>query len=279
MSEQKVWFITGVSTGLGRALAQVVAQHGDIAVGTLRKKDQISEFEELVPNKTFGVLLDVTDSHAITPVVEGIIEKHGRIDILVNNAGYGVLGSIEEIPDEDMMRQFDVNVFAPVRLIKAVLPYMRKQRSGHIMNITSIAGYQGYPGIGIYNGSKFALEGIGEALAGDVSPAGIHVTNVAPGPFKTDWAGRSATYVSSKIDDYADSAAKNLGAVQQRNGSQPGDPVKAGEAMFQISRMEEPPMHLPLGAAAYKRVETKMQSWNEELEKYRDIGFPTDFDQ
>lgn len=278
MSEQKVWFITGVSTGLGRALAEVVAKKGDIAVGTLRKPEQIEDFEKLVPGKTLGTLLDVTDTARIQPVIDEAIEKHGQIDILVNNAGYGVLGSVEEIPDEDVLQQFEVNVFAAVRMTKAVLPHMRSRRTGHIMNITSIAGYQGYPGIGIYNGSKFALEGIGEALAGDLAPVGIKVTNVAPGPFRTDWAGRSANYVSSKLDDYASSAAKNLGNVQQKSGQQPGDPQKAGEAMFEVSRMEKPPMHLPLGAAAYKRVEIKMREWKEELAQYREIGEPTDFE-
>ncbi len=278
MSDQKVWFITGVSTGLGRALAEVVAKKGDIALGTLRKDSQVEAFNQLVEGSTFGYVMDVTKPEQIKSAVEKALAEHQRIDVLVNNAGYGVLGSVEEVSEEDMLRQFEVNVFGQVRMIKAVLPQMRARKSGHIMNITSIAGYQGYPGVGIYNGSKFALEGIGEALAGDVAHLGIHVTNVAPGPFRTDWAGRSANYVKSQIDDYADSAAKNMGNIDQNSGKQIGDPMKAGEAMYKISRLEKPPMHLPLGAPAYRRVAIKLADWAKETEEYKAIGYPTDFE-
>ena len=185
---QKVWLITGCSTGFGRELAKIAAAKGDFVVGTLRKESQIEEFESLSPGKITAIILDVTNPEQIKEGVDKAVQMHGKIDVLVNNAGYGVLGSVEEVTEEAMQSQFNVNVFGAVRMIKAVLPYMRRQRKGHILNITSIAGLNGFPGVGIYNGSKFALEGIGEALAAETSHLGIKVTNIEPGPFRTDWA-------------------------------------------------------------------------------------------
>ena len=274
---QKVWFITGCSTGFGRELAKIAATKGDIVVGTLRKPEQQAAFEALGDN-IHSVILDVTKPEQITAGVQYALDTFGRLDVLVNNAGYGSLGSIEETAEEEMYRQFEVNVFGAIRIIKAVLPTMRKQRSGHILNITSIAGLQGYPGVGIYNGSKFALEGVGEALAAEASHIGIKVTNIEPGPFRTDWAGRSATFTPSTIEDYQDTAAKNMASIGGVSGKQPGDPVKAAEAMYHITTMEKPPMHLPLGGPAYKRAQQKMENFLEELAQFESIGKPTDYD-
>ncbi len=277
MADHKVWFITGCSTGFGRELAQIAAQQGDQVVGTLRRDDQIEAFNQLVPEHTMGVKLNVTKPDQIAAGVQQALEKHGRINVLVNNAGYGSLGALEEVPDDEIRQQFEVNVFGAISMIKAVLPTMRKQRSGHILNITSIAGIQGYPGVGAYNASKFALEGIGEALAADVKPLGIHVTNVEPGPFRTDWAGRSATYTQNRINDYAESAGKNLRSLEQVSGHQPGDPVKGAQAMFNVVQLEHPPMHLPLGGPAYKRVRTKLQDFLTEIDEFESLGLPTDY--
>ncbi len=277
MADHKVWFITGCSTGFGRELAQIAAQHGDQVVGTLRQDEQVEAFNYLVPEHTLGVKLDVTQPEQITAGVQRALEAHGRIDVLVNNAGYGSLGALEEVPDEEIRQQFEVNVFGAINMIKAVLPTMRKQRSGHILNITSIAGLQGYPGVGAYNASKFALEGIGESLAADVKHLGIKVINVEPGPFRTDWAGRSATYTQNQIDDYAESAGKNLGSLEQVSGHQPGDPVKAAQAMFDLVQLDNPPMHLPLGGPAYKRVRTKLHDFLRELDEFEHLGLPTDY--
>lgn len=277
MADHKVWFITGCSTGFGRELAQIAAQHGDQVVGTLRQDEQVDTFHYLVPEHTMGVKLDVTQPEQIAAGVQQALERHGRIDVLVNNAGYGSLGALEEVPNEEIRQQFEVNVFGAINMIKAVLPTMRKQRSGHILNITSIAGIQGYPGVGAYNASKFALEGIGEALAADVKPLGIYVTNVEPGPFRTDWAGRSATYTQNQIDDYAESAGKNLRSLEQVSGNQPGDPVKAAQAMFDLVQLDNPPMHLPLGGPAYKRVRAKLQDFLKEIDDFEHLGLPTDY--
>ena len=277
MTDHKVWFITGCSTGFGRELAQIAAQHGDQVVGTLRQDEQVEAFDYLVPEHTLGVKLDVTQPEQVAAGVQRALEAHGRIDVLVNNAGYGSLGALEEVPDEEIRKQFEVNVFGAINMIKAVLPTLRKQRSGHILNITSIAGLQGYPGVGAYNASKFALEGIGESLAADVKHLGIKVINVEPGPFRTDWAGRSATYTQSQIDDYAESAGKNLRSLEQVSGHQPGDPVKAAQAMYDVVQLENPPMHLPLGGPAYQRVRTKLQDFLRELDDFEYLGLPTDY--
>lgn len=277
MADHKVWLITGCSTGFGRELARIAAQQGDYVVGTLRQDEQIDTFNQLVPERTMGIKLDVTQPEQVTAGVQQALDTYGRIDVLVNNAGYGSLGALEEVPDAEIRQQFEVNVFGAIAMIKAVLPGMRKQRSGHILNITSIAGLQGYPGVAAYNASKFALEGIGEALAADVQPLGIRVINIEPGPFRTDWAGRSANYTPNQMEDYAESAGKNLRSLERVSGQQPGDPIKAAQAMYDVVQLDNPPMHLPLGGPAYKRVRAKLQEFQQELDAFEYLGLPTDY--
>ena len=274
---KRVWLITGCSTGFGRELVRIVAKKGEIAVGTVRKEEQIADLEAIDPDHVKGVILDVQKQETVDDVAQIIEKEYGRLDVLVNNAGYGTLGPIEETSEEEIQRQFDVNVFGCVRMIKLALPFMRKQRSGHILNITSIAGLNGFPGVGIYNGSKFALEGIGEALAAETKHIGIKVTNIEPGPFRTDWAGRSATFNESSISEYNESANKNMESIREVSGNQIGDPVRAVKAMYEITRLENPPVHLPLGGPAYKRVGIRLQEFKEEIDKFRDIGKPTDY--
>ncbi|WP_420315811.1 oxidoreductase [Ekhidna sp.] len=274
---KRVWLITGCSTGFGRELIKIVAGNGEIAIGTVRKKEQIEELEAINPGLVKGVILDVQKQETINQTAQIIEKEYGRLDVLVNNAGYGTLGPIEETSEEEIQRQFDVNVFGCVRMMKLALPFMRKQRSGNILNITSIAGLNGFPGVGIYNGSKFALEGIGEALAAETRHIGIKVTNIEPGPFRTDWAGRSATYNESSIDEYNETANKNMESIREVSGNQIGDPVRAAEAMFQITTLDSPPVHLPLGGPAYKRVGIRLQEFKEEIDKFEYLGKPTDY--
>ncbi|MEO9484419.1 MAG: oxidoreductase [Ekhidna sp.] len=274
---KRVWLITGCSTGFGRELVKVVASKGEIAIGTVRKQEQIAELESINPNLVKGVVLDVQKQDAIDEVAKVIEREFGQLDVLVNNAGYGTLGSIEETSEDEIQRQFDVNVFGCVRMMKLALPFMRKQRSGNILNITSIAGLNGFPGIGIYNGSKFALEGIGEALAAETKHIGIKVTNIEPGPFRTDWAGRSATFNESSIAEYNESANKNMDSIREVSGNQIGDPVRAANAMYEVTILETPPVHLPLGGPAYKRVGIRLQEFKEEVEEFRYLGRPTDY--
>ncbi len=277
MTNKRIWLITGCSTGFGKELAKVVADNGEIAIGTVRKQEQIEELEALNKDNIRGVVLDVQDQQSIDDAGQLISENYGKVDVLVNNAGYGTIGPIEETSDVEINRQFDVNVYGAIRMIKLVLPFMRKQRSGHILNITSIAGLNGFPGVGIYNGSKFALEGIGEALAAETSHLGIKVTNVEPGPFRTDWAGRSATYNESTIDDYKETATRNMDSIRSVSGNQIGDPVKAVKAMFELTKLENPPVHLPLGGPAYNRVGIKLAEFKEEVKKFEYLGKPTDY--
>lgn len=274
---KRVWLITGCSTGFGRELVKVVAAKGEIAIGTVRKQEQIDDLEAIDPDLVKGVLLDVQKQDTIDQTARVIEKEYGRLDVLVNNAGYGTLGPIEETSEEEIQRQFDVNVFGCIRMMKLALPFMRKQRSGNILNITSIAGLNGFPGVGIYNGSKFALEGIGEALAAETKHIGIKVTNIEPGPFRTDWAGRSATFNESSIDEYNESANKNMESIREVSGNQIGDPVRAANAMYEVTTLEAPPVHLPLGGPAYKRVGIRLQEFKEEVDKFRDLGQPTDY--
>lgn len=273
----KVWLITGCSTGFGRELIREVSERGEIAIGTVRKQDQIADLEAINPELVKGIVLDVQQQSTIDEAAKFIKEKYGRLDVLVNNAGYGTLGPIEDTDEEEVQRQFDVNVFGCVRMMKLALPFMRAQKSGRILNITSIAGLKGFPGVGIYNGSKFALEGIGEALAAETAHMGIHVTNVEPGPFRTDWAGRSATFNESSIEDYNDSAVKNMEAIRDLSGNQVGDPKKAVAAMYELTKLDEPPVHLPLGGPAYERIGLHLDAFKEEVAKFEYLGKPTDF--
>jgi NAD(P)-dependent dehydrogenase (short-subunit alcohol dehydrogenase family) len=279
MSSPKTWLITGCSTGLGRHLAEFAAKQGDWVYATVRDESQTEALEELVPGKIKALVLDVTDADAVESQVAELIANTGKIDVLVNNAGYGSLGPIEFIHDEEVVRQFDVNVFGLLRMIRAVLPSMRHHRSGHIINISSVAGIYASPGMGVYNGSKYAVEGIGHALALEVGHLGIHVTNVEPGPFRTDWAGRSATYTLPATEDYDASAVKQLQFLQKISGSQKGSPEKAAEAIFALTRLEKPPVQIPLGAFAYGRMRQKAAEMLAEIDAFEHIGLPTDFEE
>jgi len=217
------------------------------------------------------------DTTQIKGAVQHAIATFGHLDVVVNNAGYGSLGSIEEITEEETQRQFDVNVFGPLRVLRAALPHLRERKSGNILNITSVGGLLGLAHAGIYNGSKFALEGLGESLAAQLGPLGIHVTNVEPGPFRTKWAGESATYSETKIDDYAATVGVGLKNSLGRDGNQAGDPIKAAEAMYELVRLPQPPVHLLLGAFAYQMVRDKLAVISKEIDDYAYLGEPTDF--
>ena len=272
----KVWLITGCSTGFGRELVKLLGEAGNPVIATVRKSEQIKEIEQL-GKRVKGVVLDVVNQDQIDAANVVIKKEFGRVDVLVNNAGYGSLGPVEEIGEEEMHRQFDVNVYGAVRMIKLALPYMREQKSGHILNITSIAGVKGFPGVGIYNGSKFALEGIGESLAKDVEHMNIKVTNVEPGPFRTNWGGQSATFSPQAIGDYKESGHDRMDNIKNIDGKQDGDPVKAAKTMIKLVSLENPPMHLPLGDMAYQVREDNLAELKAELAEFDHLGRPNDF--
>lgn len=276
----RTWFITGVSSGFGRALAERLLEKGERVVGTFRHAAGVAEFEAL-PNtngRAFGVLADVTDEAAVHQAVRDAEQRTGGIDVLVNNAGYGLEGAIEEATLDQVRHQFEVNLFGALAVMQAALPSMRKRRAGHIVNITSMGGLTTFPGVGIYNGSKFALEGISEALAKEVKPLGIKVTIVEPGGFRTNWAGGSMVHVERRIGDYEATAGAFRKALVQRNGRQPGDPRKAADAIILAVDAEEPPLHLLLGHDALQWVGQKLGALQTELLKWAPVSAGTNFD-
>ncbi|MBD2767074.1 SDR family NAD(P)-dependent oxidoreductase [Hymenobacter sp. BT664] len=273
----QTWFITGASSGFGEALATHILEKGGCVAATFRKPEQADAFTAQQPGRTFGVVCDVTNEPQVKTAVAAAIAHFGHLDVVVNNAGYGSMGSIEEVPAEEVQRQFDVNVFGALHVLRAVLPHLRERRAGHILNITSIGGLRAFPGVGIYNASKFALEGIGESLALQLAPLGIHVTNVEPSGFRTKWAGESATIANTKIDDYQSTVGENIRAIQGYSGRQPGDPVRAAHAMYEVVQLAKPPLHLPLGKAAVKGAREKFAALSKELEQYAEMGEAADF--
>jgi NAD(P)-dependent dehydrogenase (short-subunit alcohol dehydrogenase family) len=274
----KTFFITGVGSGLGRALATEALAVGHRVVGTVRSEVARTEFEAFAPGRSFGRVLEVTDDVAVPAVVAEVEAKIGAIDVLVNNAGYGHEGTIEESPLEDLRKQFEVNVFGAVAVIKAVLPYMRQRRQGHILNITSMGGMVTFPGLGYYHGSKFALEGISETLGKEVKGFGIAVTAVEPGGFRTDWAGRSMVRAPRTIVDY-DALIDPLRAAREgRSGKQLGDPAKAARAILKVVQTGNPPAHLLLGPDAVKAVRDKLAALEAEIADSEAISMSTNFE-
>ncbi|MEL1263008.1 oxidoreductase [Pseudoxanthomonas putridarboris] len=277
MSVPQTWFITGVSSGFGRELAAQVLAGDNRVVGTLRNEAQRAAFDALAPSLAHGVLLDVTDEHAVQQAVEETVAKYGAIDVLVNNAGYGLEGAVEETSLAQARHQFDVNFFGALALIKAVLPGMRARRSGHIVNITSVGGLLAYPGIGLYNASKHALEGLTDSLAQEVAHLGIRVIAIEPGPFRTNWAGSSMVRAETRIDDYQASAGAMREALAQRNGRQAGDPARAAAAIMRVVASDAPPRRLVLGTSGFKQVGENLGARQSELARWADVSLGADF--
>ena len=273
----KRFLITGAGSGFGLAFAKAALDAGHDVVGTVRKQESISEFKSLAPGRAVALVLDVTDFGTIEKKIADAEETIGPIDVLVNNAGYGHEGALEESSLEEMRHQLEVNLFGAVALIKAVLPFMRKRRSGHIVNITSMAGLVGLPGISYYAASKFALEGISEVLAKELSPFNIKVTAVAPGSFRTDWAGRSMIRSNRSIADYDAVFDPIRKARQDKSGHQPGDPQKAAKALLEIVASNDPPVHLLLGNDALQLVRAKIRALELEMERWEALSMSTDF--
>lgn len=274
----KTLLITGASSGLGRAFAEAALKARHRVVGTVRSEDDRAAFETLHPPRAKAVILDISRFDEIAPAVRYIEGEWGPIDVLVNNAGYGHEGVLEESPLTELIRQFEVNVFGAVAMIKAVLPYMRKRRCGHIINITSMAGYVGFPGVAYYNGSKFALEGISDSLAKEVRDLGIKVTAIAPGSFRTDWAGRSMVRSGRSIADYDAVFNPVRERRQEYSGHQTGDPAKAALALMRIVDSDNPPTHLLLGNDARRLVERRLAELSQEIQAWESVTRSTDFD-
>ncbi len=273
----KVWFITGCSTGFGRELATLALQQGNKVVVTSRNTDDIKDIVDPYPENSISVELDVTDKAAIKSSVQQAMKAFGRIDVLVNNAGIGYFGAIEESEDEEVRRMFDINVFGLADMTKEVLPIMRKQRSGHIVNIASIGGLVSFPAVGFYNATKYAVDGLSESLSKETAHLGIKVTIVAPSGFRTDWAGRSANNSKIVIEDYAPTAGKNKDDIRGYSGNQPGDPAKAAEAIIKVVESENPPLRLLLGAAALKGARNKIVQLQKDFDTWEETTIGADF--
>ncbi len=276
MASAKTILITGVSSGFGQALAREALAVGHRVVGTARNSEALQAFAALDTQRAFGYLLDVTDDERIDEVVGEIESAVGPIDVLVNNAGYGHEGILEESPLAELRRQFDVNVFGAVAMIKAVLPGMRQRRRGHIINITSMGSFITLPGISYYCGSKFALEGISETLSKELAPFNLHVTAVAPGSFRTDWAGRSMVRSPRRLPDYDALFEPVRQARQEKSGKQLGDPIKAAHAMLALIESGNPPTHLLLGSDALSLVRQKLEALGQEIEQWEKLTRSTD---
>jgi len=276
-SKQRVWFITGASTGFGRELAKQVLERGDRVVATARKPEQLASLTESAPDRCLALPLDVTKQDQVDSAVATAIERFGRVDVLVNNAGYGVAGAVEEISEAEFMPMVETNVLGLLRVTRALLPQFRKQRSGHILNLSSIGGLIATPGFGFYNMTKFAVEGLSEALAAEVKPLGIHVTLIEPGAFRTDFLGRSGLLAEKVIPDYDNTAGNGRRYFAENDGKQPGNPVRAVEAMIAVVESPNPPLRLLLGVAAYNRLQAKLSTWSAEVEAWRETTLGADF--
>lgn len=275
--QPKIWLITGISSGFGKALAEAVLEKGDFVVGTFRKDEQVQAFNTRYTGKAFAYTLDVTQHEAAANVVSNIIEKFGHIDVLVNNAGYGLLGAIEEASMLEIRAQMETNFFGALNMTQKVLPFMRQHGSGHILQISSVLGLVPSFGTGVYNASKFALEGFSQALALEVQPFNIKVTIIEPGPFRTQFLAGSIKQTEKKISAYDATAGTKAKQMLDYNGKQEGDPQKAALAMIQAVYSENPPLNFPLGKIAIGRIRDQMSRIEKDLAAWEKVSVNTDF--
>lgn len=277
-SNQKVWFITGASKGLGLSLAKRLLSEGEKVVATSRN---LEELEDAVGKHEnfFPLVLNLTDEKNVGEGIEKAIKHFGKIDVVVNNAGYGLTGALEELSDEEARKNFDINVFGSLNVIRKVLPYLREQKSGHIFNVASIGGFTGnFPGFSIYCATKFAVHGFSESLGAEVKDFGINVTVVSPGYFRTNFLESSSLNVpKNPIQEYQTVREVQSAHENDINGNQPGDPEKAALAFIKTANLQNPPMHLFLGQDAYEIAEAKIKSVQEDLEAVRDFATATNF--
>ena len=271
------WFITGTSQGIGMEIVRAALDRGDNVVASSRQPEAVASKFPSFGGRLLTIALDLSSKESAEKAVERAMNAFGRIDVLVNNAGFGVVGAVEEAEDEEIRRVMEINLLGLIRVTRAVLPTMRRQRAGHIVNLSSISGVVGMPGFGIYNLTKFGVEGLSEALAAEVKPFGVKVTIVEPGPFRTDFLGGSLAPLKRVIDDYAETAGKMRSSSNARHGSQPGDPVKAAQAIIAAVIAEKPPLHLLLGGFAFVRANQKLDELRAEYDAWRQTTIGADF--
>ena len=273
----KIWFITGSSRGLGRSLTEAVLANGDKVAATARNPENLNDLVEKYSGQIHPIRLDVTNHTEIRDAVKDAVEHFGQIDVLVNNAGFGIIGAAEAFTDEQVFSQLETNLYAPIEVTRAVLPYMRKQRSGHILQISSVGGRVGNAGLTMYQAAKFGLGGFSEALAKEVAPLGIHVTCVEPGGFRTDWAGASMTY-AAEIEGYEETVQQRSEFFKSGKFVPMGDPDKAAKVMVDLVEDTEPPVHLVLGSEAISILKDANNKRDDEMEKWLSVSLSTDHD-
>ncbi len=276
-SASRVWFITGSSTGFGYLLAKELLHRGERVIATARNIAQLEELTGQYPDRARAFTLDVTKPAQIESVAQEAIAAFGHVDVVVNNAGYGVNGAVEEVAEEEFEPMLQTNLYGLIRTTRAFLPHLRKQRSGHIFNLSSIGGLIGMPGWGFYNTTKFAVEGFSEALAGEMKPLGVHVTIVEPGPFRTDFLGRSGKLARKELPEYVQTAGKAREYLKTQAGKQPGDPQKAVEAIIAAADSPEPPVHLLLGKSALVRFRDRLAQREKEMAAWESVTSGADF--
>lgn len=276
-SSPRVWLITGCSSGLGRALATHVLARGHKVIATARHPEQLAGLAEHHPEACRTMTLDVTDAAAVKSTIAEAAQVFGRLDVVVNNAGYGLFGAFEELSEEQILRNFHTNFFGALAVIRAVLPILRTQKSGHIVNISAAAVIGNYAGFSIYGATKWALEGVSESLAAELKPLGIKVTLIQPGPLRTDFIGRSLERAASHIEDYDRSSGKFLHFLESIDGKQSGDPDKAADAIIAAVTSENPPLRLVLGKYATDKVRKEHAVAERELSAWEPIGGATDY--
>jgi len=277
MSEKKVWFITGCSTGFGRELAKYLLENDYRVVVTARNANKVQDLVEINRDNALAVVLDVTNNAQVKEAVAQAEAHFGAIDVLVNNAGFGYFGAIEESDEREVRAMFETNFWGLAEMTRAVLPKMRERHGGSIVNISSIGGFVGFPSVGYYNATKFAVNGFSEALKKEVEPLGIKVVLVQPSGFRTDWAGRSANDATNKIDDYAETAGANQTSIRNYSGNQPGDPVRAAKAIVKAVEAENPPFNLLLGRAALKNARLKLDDLKRDFDTWAETTEGADF--
>jgi len=276
-SSSRVWFITGSSTGFGRLLAEELLKRGERVIATARDLSKVADLPQKYPDQARAFPLDVTKPGDIAAVANQSIHSFGHVDVLVNNAGYGVNGAIEEVSEDEFEPMFQTNLYGLIRTTRAFLPHFRQRRTGHILNFSSIGGLIGSAGWGFYNTTKFAVEGFSEALAAELKPLGVHVTVVEPGPFRTDFLGRSGKLAKLELPEYAQTAGKSREYLKTQSGKQPGDPQRAIQAIINVVDSPEPPLHLILGKIALTRFRDKLSQWQNEIAAWEKVTNGADF--
>lgn len=275
----KTWFITGTSTGFGRSLAEEVIRTGNKVVATARKLSDIEDLKELAPDRVLTLTLDVHNEDEAAKAVHDAVEHFGGIDVLVNNAGYGLLGAFEDVTDEQIRKQFETNVFGLMNVTRAALPVLRKQKSGHILNISSVLGLTSFPGYSVYSASKFAVEGFSLGLAEELAPIGIKMTIIEPGAFRTKWADTSLSTTAVDSSEYQNTAGGIRSWLSGLNGAQPGDPTRAAEIMIRIVESDNPPLQLVMGRDGLQNVKNRIEPHLKDIEKWADVTISADFNE